>query len=63
MRTVKISEDFTGYPSGKKRDFTKGETVEVPADFADLIVEKGHAKEVAASEEKPARRKTEAERP
>jgi hypothetical protein len=59
MRTVKITESFEGYPSGakegsKRQVFTKGEEVEVPATFADLIVGKGHAREIegaaAASE-------------
>lgn len=49
MKTVDIIEPFTGYPSGNKRAFTAGETVEVPNDFADLIIEKGHAREPRAA--------------
>lgn len=45
MKTIKVKEDpgFTGYPSGKRRDFVRGEVADVPNDFADLVVEKGHA--------------------
>lgn len=45
--TIKIKENFTGYPDGKKsRDFTKDEVVTgLPADFEKLVIEKGHAKE------------------
>lgn len=62
MRTVKIIDDFDGYPSGKRRTFTAGQEVEVPNDFADLIVGKGLAKEIEPKadeppEEKPAGRK------
>lgn len=55
MRSVHILEPFTGYPSGKKRDFDIGEEPEVPNDFADLIVGKGHAREIEppAPEPKP----------
>ena len=47
MKTIEILEDFEGYPSGKRRAFKKGETVEVAEPFADLVTspEKGHAKE------------------
>lgn len=45
MKTVTITEDFTGYPSGKKVSFAKGAEVSVPDAFADLIVAKGHARE------------------
>ncbi|TDR90292.1 hypothetical protein [Enterovirga rhinocerotis] len=55
MRVVKITEDFTGYPSGRKRAFEKGQVVEVPDDFADLAIGKGHAKEPEPKvEERPA---------
>lgn len=43
MKTIKVKEDFVAYPSGKKREFRKGEEVEVPAADADLYAEKGHA--------------------
>lgn len=49
MKTVEIIETFTGYPSGAKRSFAAGETVEVPNDFADLIIQKGHAREAKAA--------------
>ena len=45
MKTVVITEDFTGYPSGKKTAFVKGAEPSVPDTFADLIVAKGHARE------------------
>lgn len=45
MKTVKILEDFTGYPAGKKASFAKGTEVSVSDAFADLIIAKGHAKE------------------
>ena len=48
MKTVRITESFTGYPAGKKRDFTAGEEVELANDFADIIVGKGHAREIEA---------------
>ncbi|MGQ4273396.1 hypothetical protein [Terrihabitans sp. B22-R8] len=53
MKTVHILEPFTGYPSGKKRAFAKGEEPELPNDFADLIVKKGHARELTLGD-KPA---------
>ena len=45
MKTVVITEDFTGYPADKKTTFAKGAEVSVPDAFADLIVAKGHARE------------------
>lgn len=51
MRTIKAVEPFTGYPSGRKRSFEKGQEVEVPDDFADLVIGKGHAKEAEPKEE------------
>lgn len=62
MKTVTILQDFVGYPGGKKRAFKAGETVEVPNDFADLIVEKKHAREAAKEEPAPAPRKEAAPR-
>ena len=49
MKTVIIKEPFDGYPSGKFRSFTKGET-EVPDEFAAIIVEKGLAREKPTDE-------------
>jgi hypothetical protein len=58
MRTVKILESFEGWPDGKSpKNFVQGDEVEVANDFADLIIGKGHAKEVsgkAAAKEAPA---------
>lgn len=45
MKSVEITVGFTGYPSGKKRHFAKGETPELANDYADLIVGKGLARE------------------
>ncbi|HEX2554240.1 MAG TPA: hypothetical protein VHL98_11090 [Microvirga sp.] len=45
MKTVVISEAFTGYPNGKRRSFAKGEEVEIAVAYADLLIEKGHARE------------------
>lgn len=49
MRTVKITETFDGYPNGKRVTYEKGTEVEVADAFADLIIEKGHAKEASAT--------------
>lgn len=59
MRTVKITETFDGYPNGKRVTYEKGDEVEVADAFADLIIEKGHAKDViptapVAAPEEPA---------
>ena len=48
MKTVTIKADFTGYPAGKKREFRVGEDVEVANDFADMLVDKGLARETTA---------------
>lgn len=59
MKTVKVLENFEGWPTGTAPvNYVAGEEVEVSNDFADLIVGKGHAKEVvrkaaAADEEAP----------
>ncbi|WP_264045518.1 hypothetical protein [Methylobacterium flocculans] len=48
MKTVRITETFDGFPNGKDEvRFTKGEEPTVSVAFADLIVGKGLAKEVA----------------
>ena len=44
MKTVEILSAFTGYPDGKRRDFAKGETPDLDADYADLLI----GKELAA---------------
>jgi hypothetical protein len=43
--SIKITENFTGYPDGKKRrDFVAGETPsDLPEAYAELLVTKGHA--------------------
>ncbi len=58
MKTVIVTEDFVGYPQGAKegskaQSFTKGQEVEVNATFADLIIEKGHAREKPPSAPEP----------
>ncbi len=60
MKTVKISESFTGYPAGKRREFAKGEEPELAVDYADLLVEKGLAREVEATSggKAPAKKET-----
>jgi hypothetical protein len=51
MKRVEIKEDFGGYPNGKDLvEFAAGDTVEVSDAFAELIVGKGHAIEVKATE-------------
>ncbi len=59
MKTVIVTEDFVGYPQGAKegskaQSFTKGQEAEVNATFADLIIEKGHAREKPTSAPEPA---------
>ncbi len=57
-KQIEIVESFTGYPEGRKRAFAAGETLsvpdDVPADFAQLIVDKKHARwaKPAAKQEK-----------
>ena len=63
MKTVVITEDFIGYPQGAKegskgQSFTKGQEAEVNAPFADLIIEKGHAREKPSSAPEPAAAET-----
>ncbi|MHC2016310.1 hypothetical protein [Methylobacterium sp. CM6247] len=49
MKTIRITETFDGYPNGKdEKRFTKGDEPEVSNEFADLLVEKGLAKEIEA---------------
>lgn len=48
MKTVRITETFDGFPNGKDEvRFIKGEEPTVSDAFADLIVGKGLAKEIA----------------
>lgn len=55
MKTVKILETFDGYPNGKRRTFVSGTEIEIAGDYADLIVAKGHAREIAPKiDDKPA---------
>lgn len=50
MKTVKVLENFEGWPTGKAPvNYVAGDEVEVSNDFADLIIGKGHAKEVAST--------------
>ncbi len=48
MKTVEIIESFEGYPEGRKVVFAIGETPSLPDEFADLIIEKRHARAPAA---------------
>jgi hypothetical protein len=59
MKTVKITEPngFDAYPHGKKVHFVHGQEVDVADHFADLIIAKGHAKEVEPQEPDAARKK------
>lgn len=55
MKTIHITEGFTGYPNGKdKREFAVGEEPELANDYAELILGKGLARELPA----PAEHKT-----
>ncbi|MCE4223399.1 hypothetical protein HCU64_06515 [Methylobacterium sp. C25] len=48
MKTVRITETFDGYPNDKdERRFTAGDEPELSDKFADLIIGKGLAKEIA----------------
>jgi hypothetical protein len=69
MKTIKILETFDGYPNGTRVTFTEGDEVEVAATYANLLIEKGHAREVgrtttkaAAPKEEPAPTKKAAEK-
>jgi hypothetical protein len=55
--SIKITQNFTGYPDGKKRrDFTVGETPsDLPEAYAELLVTKGHAVR-ADGETRPSRK-------
>ncbi len=48
MKTVKITEGFTGYPTeaGGEVLFVVGDTSELSDAYADLILAKGHAVEI-----------------
>lgn len=48
MTKVRILAPFEGYPDGATRTvYAAGQELDVPADFGDLIVTKGHAERVA----------------
>lgn len=52
MKTVEITEDFDGYPTGKdERRFTAGERPELSNAYADLLIAKGLAREVMTTTE------------
>lgn len=47
-------EDFTGYPHGKEVLFHKGvESEPLPADYAELLREKGHIRPIKSAEPTP----------
>jgi hypothetical protein len=51
MQTVKITQDFDGYPSGsQRRSFTAGEVVQVSDDYAEILFAKGFAKASTAKD-------------
>ena len=51
MKTVTILENFASYPNGKtKRDFVTGEQADLSDSHADLLISKGHAREVPAKD-------------
>jgi hypothetical protein len=51
--TVRIQEDFTGYPAGKRRDFRAGDMPsDLSPDYEALLIEKGHAAKII---QKPAK--------
>lgn len=66
MKTVKILSTFDGYPSGAKEGsrrvtYREGDELELSNDFADLVIGKGLAREIAAekpAQEAPAPRRT-----
>ena len=52
MKTIHVTEAFTGYPNGKdKREFALGEEPELSNEYAGLIVGKGLARELPAKAE------------
>ncbi|KMO20383.1 hypothetical protein [Methylobacterium platani] len=61
MKTVKIIETFDAYPTGRAlKTYAKGDELEVSDEFGDLIIGKGHAREVAAKAAAAAAETTEA---
>lgn len=52
---ITITEHFWGYPDGKvAREFKPGDKpTDLPADFVDLIVKKGHAKTDVVRKDEP----------
>lgn len=59
MRVVEILGDFDGYPDGVKTTFRVGETSNLPSDYADMLIEKGLAKQPATTIRKPGAAKKE----
>lgn len=56
MTKVEILESFTGFPNGTEASailYEKGAKLELPDDFAELIVGKGHARKCASALAKP----------
>ncbi len=56
MSKVEILETFTGFPDGTEASailYEKGATLELPDDFAELIIGKGHASKCASAPSKP----------
>lgn len=47
MKSVVITQGFTGYPAGQKRHFSIGDEPVLADDYADLIIGKGLASEPA----------------
>ena len=53
---IKILQEFEGYPDGTAKSLTvyKPGEVDVPGDYADLLIKKGLAEEVGPEPVKPA---------
>ncbi|KRE02597.1 hypothetical protein ASE61_15075 [Bosea sp. Root670] len=47
MKTIEILSTFDGYPQGTKQRFVAGAKPTVESDYADLLVGKGLARELA----------------
>ena len=53
MSEVLIKEDFEAYPGDVRRAFVAGQVVtDLPEDFVDIIVAKGHAERVYSKAKK-----------
>jgi hypothetical protein len=58
MKTIHVKQDFEGYPHGGKEGekavkFVTGQEIEVSDAFADMVVDKGHARLVDAPAAEP----------